>query len=296
MTSSALPVSKDEPLTDKNFADLVLFIQQSTGIKITLKKRSMLDGRLRRRMRVLGISNINDYCRYLFDEKNHACNSEVVHFTDAITTNKTDFFRENAHFTFIKDKILPVLVASGKRKIKVWSAACSTGAEAYTIAMVLDQFRHTVRDLDYSILGTDISTDVLDRAIAGCFPDTMLEPIPEALRRRYVMVSRNPDCREFRIIPELRSKVAFTQLNLMDDNYPFDADFDMVFCRNVLIYFERATQARVLTKLCRHLRHGGHLFLGHSESISGLNLALTPLAITIYQRASNENKNKGPHC
>ncbi len=294
-SSSTTPAGPEEPLSDKNFAALVEFIHETCGIKITPKKRTMLDGRLRRRMRSLGISNINDYCRFLFDERHHACNSEVVHFIDAITTNKTDFFREAGHFNFIEANVLPASAASGQRKIRVWSAACSTGAEAYTIAMILEEFRRNVRDLDYSILATDISTEVLDKAIVGCFPEAMIEPIPEALRRRYVLVSRDQTCREFRVVPSLRSKVAFTQLNLMDDNYPFDTDFDMIFCRNVLIYFERPTQAQVLTKLCRHLRHGGHLFLGHSESISGLNLALTPLATTIYQRtyAVNENKNKG---
>lgn len=299
MTSSDCLVDQDNGLTDKNFNALVQFIHESCGIRITPKKRTMLDGRLRRRMRTLGISNINDYCRFLFDERKHACNSEVVHFIDAITTNKTDFFREAGHFKFIEDSVLPVLAASGKRRIKVWSAACSTGAEAYTIAMVLEEFRRSVRDLDYSILATDISTEVLDKAIAGCFPEAMIEPIPEELRRRYVMVSRDLNCHEFRIVPALRSKVSFTQLNLMDENYPFDTDFDMIFCRNVLIYFERPTQALVLTRLCHHLRYGGHLFLGHSESISGLNLALVPLATTIYQRAQihavNENKNKGTH-
>jgi chemotaxis protein methyltransferase CheR len=283
-TSSSFLLEPDEPLNDQNFWQLAQFIHNYCGIRITAKKRSMVDGRLRHRMRLLGINSINRYVSYLFDEDGHACNSEVVHFIDAITTNKTDFFREPNHFDFIEANILPALAEAGRRKIKTWSAASSTGAEAYTIAMVLEEFNRKAAGTDYCILATDICTEVLDKGLTGCYPDMMIAPIPEELRRRYVLVSRSPGSHEFRIVPALRSKVSFTQLNLMDANYPFDTDFDMIFCRNILIYFDRPTQIEVLGRLCRHLRPGGHLFLGHSETASGINLPLTQVATTIYQR------------
>jgi chemotaxis protein methyltransferase CheR len=283
-TSSSFLVESDEALSDQNFWQLAQFIHDYCGIRITAKKRSMIDGRLRRRMRTLGIANINDYCGFLFDEEGHACNSEVVHFIDAITTNKTDFFREPAHFDYIEAQILPAYARAGKRKIKVWSAACSTGAEPYTLAMVLEDFQRTAPGIGYSILATDLCTEVLNKGLDGCYPEMMLAPIPEERRRRYVMIARSPGFHEFRIVPSLRSKVTFTQLNLMEESYPFDADFDMIFCRNILIYFDRPTQGKVLNNLCRHLRTGGFLFLGHSETVSGVSLPLAPVATTIYQR------------
>jgi chemotaxis protein methyltransferase CheR len=207
-----------------------------------------------------------------------------VHFINAVTTNKTDFFREPVHFQYMQKHVLTDFQRAGKRKIKAWSAASSTGAEAYTLAMVIDDFCSSVGGIDYSILGTDICTDVLGKGIAGIYPDVMVDPIPEAFRHRYVLVPHDSRRHEFRISPHLRSKVTFSQLNLMDDRYPFGRDFDMIFLRNVLIYFDRPTQAGVLTRLCDHIRPGGYLFLGHSETITGVKLPLDTVANTIFRR------------
>jgi chemotaxis protein methyltransferase CheR len=273
-----------EPLSERNFRKLISYIYDYCGIRITPKKQTMIDGRLRRRMRVLDIDNINDYCSFLFDCSSAAAEAEIVHFINAVTTNKTDFFREPAHFAYMQKHLLAEFQRDGRRQIKVWSAASSTGAEAYTLAMVIDDFCHHAGGIDYSILGTDICTDVLGKGIAGIFPDVMIDPIPEEFRRRYVLVPNDNQRREFRISPHLRSKVAFSQLNLMADHYPFDRNFDMIFLRNVLIYFDRQTQADVLTRLCDHIRPGGYLFLGHSESITGVKLPLDTVANTIFRR------------
>jgi chemotaxis protein methyltransferase CheR len=273
-----------ESLSDENFVRLSDFIHSYCGIKITQKKKTMLDGRLRRRMRVLNIANINEYCRQLFDGNGRLAETEMAHFIDTVTTNKTDFFREPAHFRFMQEKILPALYEARRREIRIWSAASSTGAEAYTIAMVLDDFCSAMRGIDYSVIATDINTDVLNKGVAGFYPDIMLDPIPEDYRRRYILLPVNPSRREFRIAPPLRAKVAFSHLNLMDDHYDFDRNFDMIFCRNILIYFDRETQTSVLSKLCGHLRLGGYLFLGHSESINGISLPLRSAANTIFQR------------
>lgn len=271
-----------EPLSDKNFKRLCELVQRVCGIKLTPKKKSMIDGRLRRRMRALNIANVNDYCRYLFDQDAPA--AELVHFIDAVTTNKTDFFREPTHFTFMLDRVLPRLREDGRRSIKVWSAASSTGAEAYTAAMVIDHYLRDTSGVDFRVLATDICTDVLARGLAGIFPEAMLEPIPEEYRRNYIRIPTDASRHEFRIAAKLRSRVSFLQLNLMDERYPFDRDFDIIFLRNVLIYFDRPTQDDVLARLCDHLRPGGYLFLGHSESLAGAKLPLATVANTIFQR------------
>ncbi|WP_166937055.1 CheR family methyltransferase [Rhizomicrobium electricum] len=268
-------------LSEKNFRKLCTFVYSVCGIKLTEKKRSMVDGRLRRRMRALDIADINDYCDFLLGGS-AAAEPEVPYFIDAVTTNKTDFFREPAHYVFMQEHVMPAWAAEGRRGAKIWSAACSTGAEAYTTAMVVDDFFHG--RFDYSILATDVSTDVLQKGYAGLFPRTMIDPIPEEFRKRYVLVPKNPARNEILISSALRSKVSFHRLNLMDDRYPFDRDHDIIFLRNVLIYFDRPTQDCVLAKLCDHLRPGGYLFLGHSESLAGAKLPLQMVANTIFRR------------
>jgi chemotaxis protein methyltransferase CheR len=179
---------------------------------------------------------------------------------------------------------LQALVAEGRREIKIWSSACSTGAEPYTIAMVMDEFCATQRGVDFSILCTDICTEVLDQAVAGRFTDQMIEPVSTPRRQRYVMRARDPGRSEVRIIPRLRAKLAFARLNLMDEAYPVETNLDIIFCRNILIYFDKATQAKVLRRLCAHLRPGGYLFLGHSESIVGIDLPVRQIANTVFQK------------
>jgi chemotaxis protein methyltransferase CheR len=270
-----------DTLSDKNFKRLAELIHGYSGIKMPSGKRTMLEGRLRRRMRALGIARLDAYCRFLFDED--GLEAEIVHLMDAVTTNKTEFFREPAHFRFLETTALPALAKAGRRTIKVWSAACSTGAEPYTLAMVLEEHARETRQ-DYAILCTDLCTQVLDQAVAGMFSESMIEPVEMELRRRYVMRAREADRREVRIVPQLRSKLSFARLNLMDEAYPVERDMDLVFCRNILIYFDKPTQGRVLERLCDHIRPGGYLFLGHSESIVGLNLPVTQIANTVFKR------------
>ncbi|CAN5416211.1 protein-glutamate O-methyltransferase [soil metagenome] len=271
-----------EQLSAKNFQRLAEFIHDYSGIKMPANKRTMLEGRLRRRMRATHIGDVNDYCRYLFEDDGMA--AEVIHLIDAVTTNKTEFFREPAHFQFMAKQGLPALAAAGRREIKIWSSACSTGAEPYTIAMMMDEFCEGRRGVDYSILCTDICTEVLDQAIAGIFSEQMIEPVSMERRQRYVMRARDRSRGHVRITPHLRAKLSFARLNLMDEAYPVDTDLDIVFCRNILIYFDKATQAKVLGRLCDHLRPGGYLFLGHSESIVGIDLPVTQIANTVFQK------------
>lgn len=279
---AALAAPPPDQLSSKNFNRLADLIQSYSGIKMPANKRTMLEGRLRRRMRVTGVPTLNGYCDYLFEEG--GLDTEIVHLIDAVTTNKTEFFREPAHFRFLQERALPELARSGRRTIKAWSAACSIGAEPYTLAMVLEEHVRQAGRQDYSILCTDLCTQVLAQAVAGVFSEPMIEPVSPDLRRRYVMRAKDPRRGEVRIVPALRAKLSFARLNLMDEAYPVDDEMDLIFCRNILIYFDKQTQSKVLKRLCAHLRPGGHLFLGHSESIVGLDLPVTQIANTVFQK------------
>jgi chemotaxis protein methyltransferase CheR len=172
----------------------------------------------------------------------------------------------------------------GQKPVKVWSSACSIGAEPYTLAMVLAEYRSQHRGFEGEILATDLSTEVLEKAVLGIYPDAMMTPVPDALYKRYVLRDKDKKRGFARIVPELRSLVKFARLNLMDASYPLDNDFDIVFCRNILIYFDKPTQNAVLQRLCSHIRPGGYLFMGHSETLAGFDLPLTLAGPTVFRR------------
>lgn len=271
-------------LARRDYERLGRFIQEYSGIKMPPNKVTMLEGRLRRRLRATGHVSFADYCHYLFEQD--GLENETVHLIDAVTTNKTEFFREPDHFRLLEQKILPTLVAErhGHRPLKFWSSASSTGAEPYTLAMVLAEARNQYPNLRTTILATDICTEVLQTAVLGIYPEAMMAPVPAALRQRYVLRAKDPKSGLVRIIPELRSQVQYARLNLMDTTYPIDHDLDVIFCRNILIYFDKQTQAAVLTRLCDHLRPGGYLFMGHSETLAGFTLPLQLVGPTVFRR------------
>ena len=270
-------------LNSHDFKRVAAFIEQHSGIKTPPSKRLLVEGRLRRRARASGFASVADYCEHVFaDPATLATEAELL--VNALTTNKTDFFREPKHFDYLTARVLPALVAAGERRLRVWSAGCSTGAEPYTLAMLLDAFAQERGGPDFGILATDLDTDVLAVARRGIFPRAAVEPVPPLLQQRYVLRPTAPGRDEVRIAPALRAAIGFAALNLMDDHYPVGAPMDMIFCRNVLIYFDRETQEKVVRRLLANLRSGGHLFLGHSESIADLDLPLTLVGNTIFRR------------
>jgi chemotaxis protein methyltransferase CheR len=272
-------------LSQRDFHRLADFIHGYCGIKMPPAKKTMVEGRLRRRLRATGVNTLAEYCRYVFDQG--GLEHERVGLIDAVTTNKTDFFREPEHFHYLLEKALPELLTthrvSFRSPLKFWSAASSIGAEPYTLAMLLSEISRANPDLHYSILATDICTEVLHSAKLGIFPDDMMAPVPMDLRRRYVMRSKR-DASRVRMVPELRRAICFGRLNLMETPYGVDRDMDVIFCRNILIYFDKETQRKVLDQLCLHLRRGGYLFLGHSETLAGAGLPLQPVATSIFRR------------
>ncbi|MGJ5204236.1 CheR family methyltransferase [Bradyrhizobium sp. HKCCYLR20261] len=274
-------------LSEPHFRALAQLIEAQVGIKIAQSKRFMLEGRLLKRVRALGLSDISEYVDALFDGDQFE--DELIHLIDVVTTNKTDFFREPAHFDFMRQIAVPELIkqrggADRAHKLKVWSAAASMGMEAYTMAIVLDDMVRSGAKIDFRILGTDISNPVLRMAQKAIYDVEVLTPVPEPLARRYFLRSRDPARAECRVVPELRSRVSFQRMNLMSPTYPVDRDVDIIFCRNVLIYFDKPTQRKVVTQLCSHLRPGGYLMVGHSESmVHNVVPGLTQVRPTIFR-------------
>jgi chemotaxis protein methyltransferase CheR len=271
------------PLSEKDFIRLKDFINEECGIKITAAKRTMIEARLQKRLRALGLASFSRYCEYLFSPEGMA--DELVHMIDVVTTNKTDFFREPIHFSYLTDKALQaILTRDGKKKtITVWSAGCSSGEEAYTLAIVLQEFAD-YHDLDFTILASDISTRMLEKARLAIYDGERVAPIPPELRKKYLLRSKDRKKGTYRIVPELRERVQFHRVNFMEDDLWFKKPIDVIFCRNVIIYFDKPTQEKFLNKLCRCLSANGYLFLGHSETLLGMNLPLVQVAPTVYRK------------
>jgi chemotaxis protein methyltransferase CheR len=271
-------------LSPESFSRFAEYITSELGIKMPDGKQTMVQSRLLRRVRELGLQSAEEYSRYFFSAA-HA--EEREHFINAITTNKTDFFREPEHFRFLKNTILPAFRAASswdRRSFAVWSAACSSGEEPYSLAMVLNEYSSQESGFDYAVLATDISTRVLQHARRGIYTELQSDPIPLALRRKYLLRSKDPSSELVRIAPVLRQRVSFHQLNLMDGDYRVNAAFQVILLRNVLIYFERETQEAVINKLCRYLVPGGYLLISHSESLAGLRVPVTLVRPSIFRK------------
>jgi chemotaxis protein methyltransferase CheR len=273
-------------LSRRDFDRLAGFIQGYSGIKMPPTKMTMVEGRLRRRVRATGHVNLREYCQHLFDKG--GLEDEAIHLIDAVTTNKTEFFREPEHFRILAEEVVPKLMekrpGGSRSPLKVWSAASSIGAEPYTLAMVLADLGERMSRLRSVIFATDICTEVLATARVGIYPEAMMAPIPAEFRRRYVLRSKDRSRQLVRVVPELRAQVHFARVNLMEAPYPVERDLDVVFCRNILIYFDKPTQQMVLERLADHLHPGGYLFLGHSETLAGFNLPLEPTGPTVFRR------------
>ncbi len=271
-------------LTDEQFGRLSQFIFKESGIKMPPVKRIMLQSRLQKRLRELKMLSFAEYCDYVFSKAGQG--NEIIHMLDVVSTNKTDFFREPNHFDFLTQNVLPSFMQNrlASRQLKVWSAGCSSGEEPYTMAIVLHQFAGSNPSFDYSIVGTDLSTQILDKALQAVYKEERVASIPPDIKKKYFLRSKDRASPTVRVIPELRKKVRFGRLNFMDATYDLPDTFDVIFCRNVLIYFDRETQEKVIQKLCARLRTGGFFFLGHSESIMNMQVPLKQVKPTIFQR------------
>lgn len=272
-------------LSAETFMRFAQFITGELGIKMPESKLTMVHSRLLRRVRELKLNSVEQYSEYFFTSSN---SQEREHFINAITTNKTDFFREAEHFDFLTRIALPSLSRTASyrpgSRLKVWSAGCSSGEEPYTLAMVLSEYELEHPGFDFAILGTDVSTRVLDLARDGIYQESQTAPVPPELRRKYLRQGHHQSQCLARVVPELRQKVTFHQLNFMAEDYGIRDMFDLVFFRNVLIYFDKPTQEAVINKISRNLRPGGYFFAGHSESLTGLNTALSCVQTAVFRK------------
>jgi chemotaxis protein methyltransferase CheR len=273
------------PLTDREFSLFQRLIHRETGIFLPEVKKALVVARLSRRLRALGLTNFGAY----FDVVEQDRDGEKTVMLDNICTNETRFFREPRQFEFLENEVLPAWKAraeAGKmpKRIRVWSAACSTGEEPYSLAMLLRTHFPVDSGWTIEILASDISTRVLSSAREGVWPFQRAAEIPPAYLRAYMLRGVKSEEGKIRAQPNIRSLIEFRKINLNEDQYPVSGPFDLIFCRNVLIYFNRDTKAAVVNRLAQHLSPAGLLFLGHSETLHGAAHALRHAGPTAYAR------------
>ncbi|MBN2736775.1 MAG: chemotaxis protein CheR [Spirochaetales bacterium] len=272
-------------LKQKDFLKLQDYIETYIGIKMPQEKKEFLESRLRKRLVYLGYDNYSQYCEYLFS---HPDKSEFILLHDLVTTHKTDFFREIEHFDVLKKIVLPEMVQNKSHQDQtpflLWSAGCSTGEEVYTIAMIAADFSFLHQNFSFKVLGSDISEDVLAKARKGIYDEEQILDIPENFRKRYLLKHKDSHQKIYRIVPNLRNLTQFSMYNLHQSKGHFIRHIDVIFCRNVIIYFKRDHQIQILAHLISHLRPMGYLFLGHAESVNYRNLGLSKIDSSVYQK------------
>lgn len=276
------PAQSDTTLSRDDMALVAKLVYEHAGIVIREHKEAMARGRLARRVKVLGLGSIAEYCAYL---RTSSAVDEIPELINAVTTNHTAFFRERHHFDHLRKDVLPRLIQerAGRRgRIRIWSAACSSGEEPYSAAAISRDVIGHRSDLDFKILATDIDTDILDRAATGQYPTDQFDRLPADLRPLLKLEGQNGRG-EARIADELKRLIAFKRLNLIE-NWPMKGPFDVIFCRNVFIYFDTPTKAAILDRYVALLQPGGFLYLGHSESLPQPHPQLRLIGRTIYER------------
>ncbi|MDX8126282.1 MULTISPECIES: protein-glutamate O-methyltransferase CheR [Methylomonas] len=266
--------------TQADFDVLRKISNQYSGILVPDDKFDMFYSRLSKRVRMLGFTSFKQYCHYL---KNNP-DTEFTEFINAVTTNLTSFFRENHHFEYLSKTVVPGLLKkhAGTKQIKVWSAGCSTGEEPYSLAMTLKE--SVPADWTINILATDLDTNVLATAAAGIYMADRVTGIAEQRLKRWFQKGVGGQANKVRVKPELKELIEFKQLNLMQE-WPLKGYFDFIFCRNVLIYFDRETKAMLANRYCGLLEEGSYLFIGHSESLHQLDTGFSLIGNTIYRKS-----------
>ncbi len=267
---------------EKDFAAIRTVIKELTGISMSSSKHQLIYRRLVARLKATGIGSFKDYLAHL----KTGDPAELEAFTNAMTTNLTSFFREQHHFEFLANTVLPEIVArkseSGKR-LRIWSAGCSTGEEPYSIAITLNEALHDLALWNAKILCTDLDSDVLKTCKAGIYSQQRIEKMSENRQRRWFQKNRMQDDQRVRVHSQLQELVVFKQLNLMHD-WPMKSRFDVVFCRNVIIYFDKPTQRVLIDRFAEILEDRGYLILGHSESLYNVSDRFSLIGNTIYQK------------
>lgn len=257
-------------ITELNEKDFNLFrevIYRESGINLSPMKKALVQSRLMRRMRELQIRDFNEYYEYL----NENYDDERIHLINCITTNKTDFFREAGHFDYMKNEVLPRYVKENRKSIRIWSAGCSTGEEPYTIAISLLEFFKDKTLPDIKILATDIDTKVLETAMEGTYKEETVKVVDREVLRRYALRGVGKNAGYYRMKDTVKKLIYFKRLNLLADTFPLKNKFDIIFCRNVVIYFDRNSQVKLFKQFYNYLNNDGYLFIGHSETLTSVS-------------------------
>jgi len=277
--------AREFPMLPKDFDFIVSLAKEKTGIQLGPHKKDMIYSRIVRRIRILKFKTFSEYCTFVSSNE-----KEITPFINAITTNLTAFFREPHHFEFLEKTVLPALIKANasSRRIRIWSAGCSTGEEPYSIAMTLDSLLGKRRDWDVKVLATDLDTSVVSHGKAGIYSLDRVDGLPDKMLKNFS--SAEPSVRSSgrqsaacEVVPHIKNYITFKQLNLLED-WPMKGPFDVIFCRNVVIYFDKTIQRTLFDRYADTLTPNGHLFIGHSETLHGVTQRFESLGKTIYRR------------
>lgn len=272
-------------LTDAEFNELVKIIYDKTRIQMTNHKRALVTSRLSKRLRALHMDSFREYIDFVKNAKDE----ELTNFVNAVTTNKTDFFRENKHFEYMKSNFLPEWEKKFKegkvKNLRIWSAACSTGEEPYTIQMTLHEYFGSNYDrYDIKVLASDIDTNVLAHGRAGIYKEESVEPIQPNILRKYFLKGTGDKEGLYKVKDILQKNLFFRQLNFKDEDFNIHTQFDLIFCRNVIIYFDKEFQKELFNKFHRYLKEDGLVFIGHSETLFGVSDKFKYVSSNIYKK------------
>ncbi len=272
-------------MRESEFDFIRSLVYERSRISLSADKRELVSARLGKRLRATNVTTVGDYCRLL---QQPDAEGELANLIDAISTNHTFFFRENAHFDFLRQVVLPEMKARAPKekwpRCHLWSAACSSGEEPYSIAISLAD---SLAGWPWHIEATDISHRILAKAKAGIYRDDTINRLPRATIQTHFQRGFGPQDGNYRAKASLRDQISFRHLNLLEGEPPFREPFQVIFCRNVMIYFDRPTQEELVNKLARHLVPGGYLFVGHAESLTAIRHPLKTIRPAVYQRPMN---------
>lgn len=272
-----------DAMSDRDACQYIIdLVYDRCRIRLHNGKEALIKARLGKRLRARGFTALADYCGFL---QSSGDEQELTQVVDSLTTNFTSFFREQDHFRVLVEEALSPERLGGRKRARVWSAACSSGEEPYSIAIYLAEYFPPVVGWDWAVTASDISTRMLEKARAGIYPKDRLQTVPREWLHKYFQQGTGRFAAQCRVKPSLSQRVSFRQINLVEP-YEHPEAYEVIFCRNVMIYFDRTTQAQLVRQLCRFLVPGGYLLIGHSESLNGLELPLRCLRPSVYQRTA----------
>ncbi|MFK5894230.1 MAG: protein-glutamate O-methyltransferase CheR [Pseudomonadota bacterium] len=276
-----MSIKKEFYFSNEHFEKIRSIVTTHSGIVLTDAKQDMVYSRLIRRLRKTGLGTFDEYCQLLEDSQH----SEFTHFINAITTNLTSFFRENHHFEILANQVLPKIIEKNNhiKRLRIWSAGCSTGMETYSIAIVVKEFMANRPDWDVKILATDLDTDVIETAANGVYELDKITGVSEQRYHTWFRQGSGVNAEKVKISKELKSLISFKQLNLLEP-FPFSGVMDIIFCRNVVIYFDKDTQRILFDKFANIHDSSGYLFIGHSETLYNVTNRYKLLKNTVYQK------------